>query len=530
MRWPRSVWIPVLVAAAVVFGWGIGRLPLTNWDEGIYAHVNLELFRSHDWSELTYYGQPFLEKPPLQFWLTMPLIGIFGPTELAMRLWSVAAGIATALLIAFWSWQLWRQRTLSWFVAGAFIFGRFALYHAFRTGDLDGLLTFWITLALYSYWRSSDRPRWWLGWGVATALAIMTKSFVGIVPIVVVGLDILLGWRWRQISWKHLALGLVSLVLVAAPWHIVETVRFGQAFWNDYLGLHVLERTSVALFGTTPWWWYVPTLRIQFFPFSLFLPLAVLLAGRRWWRERDATSRLLMIWTLVVLGIFTLIQTRREWYILPLYPAAVLLIGQLWREKWVNGLSRLAKGMWWVSLIGVFAFLLQELQHRGVLWNVTPYRFLPAALWQQWPGRLAVAVVSALIVWLVARWLRGRRQWSATQWAAGLTAALIMFLAMSWTVLYLRHLPRTLPLEQIARRLQSMSGASFTVVGVNLKGQPAGYFYLRRLDSNPFNEQPARTPPLHPIVLTTTAANNALVNQAGSVMMTASPFVLVDLR
>ncbi|MEK7538038.1 MAG: phospholipid carrier-dependent glycosyltransferase, partial [Patescibacteria group bacterium] len=152
--WPRSVWIPVLALALVIFGWRLNSVPLTNWDEGIYANVNLELFRSHDWTKLTYFGKDFLEKPPLQFWLTYPLIGVFGPTELAMRLWSALAGAGTAVLLALWGWQATQKRSVAWLAGGLFVLGRFALIHAFRSGDLDGLLTFLIVLDMYGYWRS----------------------------------------------------------------------------------------------------------------------------------------------------------------------------------------------------------------------------------------------------------------------------------------------------------------------------------------------------------------------------------------
>lgn len=529
-RWPRSVWIPILAMALVVFGWRIWSVPFTNWDEGIYANVNWELFQTHDWLHLTYFNQTFLEKPPLQFWLTYSMIGLFGPTEVAMRWWSVVAGVATVFVLGRWAWQASRNRWLVWLVSGMFIFGRFGVYHAFRTGDLDGLLTLCITGALYSYWRSDQRPRWWLGWGIGAGLAIMTKSFAGLIPLIVVGLDVVAGWRWKQLAWRQLGWGLAALVLIAAPWHIAETVRFGQAFWHSYLNGQVLDRTTTSLFNTTPWWWYVDVLRSQFFPWSLFLPLALMISIRRWWHERSTLDRLMVVWLAAVLIIFSFIQTRREWYILALYPAAALMIGRMWFDLWSSKSRWWIHTLFWLGVGGVFYYVLLELSQRGVLWKITPYRFLPADLWHHWLGRMVVAVVSAGLLWLIARWCRRFRLWPTWQWSILLTTFMAGLLSVAWMTLFLRHLPTTLPLKTLAAKAEQLHTETLSVIGVNLKGQPAGYFYLLRLQDIRLIEQPAGSSPVAPVVLTVADAKEALVTRDGRVVLKQGPFVLLDLR
>ncbi|MEK7637465.1 MAG: phospholipid carrier-dependent glycosyltransferase [Patescibacteria group bacterium] len=526
--WPRSVWIPVLALALVIFGWRLNSVPLTNWDEGIYANVNLELFRSHDWTKLTYFGKDFLEKPPLQFWLTYPLIGVFGPTELAMRLWSALAGAGTAVLLALWGWQATQKRSVAWLAGGLFVLGRFALIHAFRSGDLDGLLTFLIVLAMYGYWRSLATPRWIIVWGAAGAAAVMTKSLVGLLPLIIVGIDILVSRGWRRIGWGNIAWAAAAFVALAAPWHIIETVRFGRSFWDSYLGLSVIERTTESLFTATPWHWYLGIIRDRFWPFSFFLPLAMVLAGRRAGPEKNGLDRLLLLWFAVTLIIFSLIQTRREWYILPLYPAAAMLLARGAAAWWSERQPRWMQALGLVSIAAMFGHLLTDTTVRNVLAHIPVGRGLRRVFWQTIPGQILFGV-AATVATAIAAALLARRRCSRRQWILGLSGGVMGIVALTWTGRYIRALPAALPLKTIANRVAQEKANELSLIGTKLKKQPAGYFYILRLDTHSA-EYASGTPPPTPLVLTTTEEKNAPLNTAGKRLVKLPPFILLDLR
>lgn len=527
-RLPRSVWIPLVALSLVIFGWRLNSVPLTNWDEGIYANVSLELFRSQDWSNLTYFGADFLEKPPLQFWVTSALFGIIGPTELAVRILPALAGVATSLLLALWTFQVTRQRWVALAAGTMFVLGHFALVHAFRTGDLDGLLTFFITLALYGYWRSWTRPRWIIVWGAASAAAVMTKSLVGLLPLMIVGLDILLSRGWKKIGWANIGLAVGTFVALAAPWHIVETVRFGRAFWDSYLGVHVIERTTESLFTATPWHYYLGVIRDRFAPFSWFLPLALLLAIWRWWKEKNELGRLLVGWFVVTLMIFSFIQTRREWYILPLYPGAVLLTATTIMTWWQASLTRWLQAAVVISLLGAFGHLLAEHYFRQALSHFSLLRELTTPFWRTIGGQLlfgaAGIALLALVAVILRRW-RGNR-W---RWFLGLSGGAITLAALMVSLLYIKTLPKTLPLKTIATRIEQEKVQTVSLIGTRLKKQPAGYFYILRMDTQSA-EYEAGTPPLTPLVLTTIEDKNSPLNTRGRVVLRQSPFLLLDLR
>ena len=64
---PALLWLLAVVLALL----GLGSQPLRDWDEGIVARVALELSRSSWPSTLlpTYWGDPYLNKPPGLHWI-----------------------------------------------------------------------------------------------------------------------------------------------------------------------------------------------------------------------------------------------------------------------------------------------------------------------------------------------------------------------------------------------------------------------------------------------------------------------------
>ncbi len=531
MKLPRSVWIPILILAALVFAWRMNTQPLTNWDEGIYANVNLELFHSQDWTKLTYFGVNFLEKPPLQFWLTYPLFGIFGANEFSVRFWSVAAGIGTALLIGLWSWRASQKKIIALLAPAMFILGRFALIHAFRTGDLDGLLTFFVTLAMYGYWRASaltHNGRWMLVWGMASAAAIMTKSLAGLIPVIVVGIDVLITRGWKKIGWGNIAWGVGAFVVLVTPWHMVEAQRFGNAFWDSYLGRHVLDRTSEALFNTTSWTYYFGIIRDRFFPFSYLLPIAIISGVWRMWKRDGTLERQLLLWIITVFAIFTYIQTRREWYVLTLYPAAVMLVAlsiqQWWHATWKPWVYAVAT----VCCIALFAYIPQDHFFLLLLQRFPGVNVLTKGIWQKNIGQLIFGVAAALFVFVIS-WLLRTKRFTLSKRLMLTTGGVMFLLVGLWTIQYLRSQPTTLPLKTIAARIAKENPENIQLIGTKLKKQPAGYFYILRLDTHSI-EYPPQTDPRTPLVLTTNEALNAPLNTEGKVLVHAGVFDLIDMR
>src|SRR5262245_39409779 len=78
--------------ALALFLFRAADMPLTDPDEGRYGEISREMALSSDWIVPRLFGMPYLEKPPLLYWLTATAFRALGPSEIAGRLVPALAG------------------------------------------------------------------------------------------------------------------------------------------------------------------------------------------------------------------------------------------------------------------------------------------------------------------------------------------------------------------------------------------------------------------------------------------------------
>jgi 4-amino-4-deoxy-L-arabinose transferase-like glycosyltransferase len=222
----------------------------------------------------------------------------------------------------------------------------------------DATLALWTTAATYAFlrgwWGAPPRGRWYaLAW-VAAALATLTKGPVGLLVSllgVLAYLAVAGGLRqaWRE-AWPLRGLGL--FLLVALPWYLAMFWLHGGEYAARARGetLGRVLRPVTGPGGTALF--YLPVLLVGFFPWSAFLPAA--LAGTlrdaraRARRSRpDGVTVFAAVWLLAGLALFSIAQTRLPHYIVPLFPAAALLVAATWPTQ----PSRLSRAL--LATIGV---------------------------------------------------------------------------------------------------------------------------------------------------------------------------------
>jgi 4-amino-4-deoxy-L-arabinose transferase-like glycosyltransferase len=326
-HWGIASTLLATILACIVLLTLLGHKPLTNWDEGIYAEISREMvslgFLVPHWNY-----QPWFEKPPLMLWITATFFKLFGTHDFWARAGSALSGVAIVALLH--GWLIRRKDTLAAWLSTLILLSTFGFLHICRVGEMDVLLSLGCSIALCGLTaiQNYKLSGWYLFWAGA-AIALMTKGAACIVLILTTLLFAAIErWNLTRLA-KSFWLGMLLFLLAALPWHLYMFHVFGASFFSEYFGFHVLARATHQIEDhITHWWYYFWVLLISAAPFVLLYPFAVVDSFRR--KELRAWS----IFALVVIGFFTVVQTRLPHYIAPAYPAltvvtSVFLAGQL---------------------------------------------------------------------------------------------------------------------------------------------------------------------------------------------------------
>jgi 4-amino-4-deoxy-L-arabinose transferase-like glycosyltransferase len=371
----------------------LGAIPLVGPDEPRYVRVAVEMHRAHEWVRPTLAGEPWLEKPPLYYWLAGITFSFFGETEWAARLPSVAAAVLLVGATALFGARLYGARAglHAGFVLATSILP-FAYGHA---ATMDMLLAATVTvgtglLALRLLGIAGP-----LAVPVATAilgLATLAKGPLGLVLPALVVLACLLATReWRLLRELFSPAAIAAFLVVAAPWYVLVLRAEGRAFVDVFLLNHNVQRfTSTIHRHAGPPYYYVPLLLVGVFPWSgLVLPGIAGLAPRR--ARKDA---FVLAWLAVPLVFFSIAGSKLPGYILPCLPPLALLMGRA-AVQLIDGNEPDARGAGprAVALVGIVL---------GALLATTP-AFLRRMGEPAWTLAVPFALWALIVAFLAAR-------------------------------------------------------------------------------------------------------------------------------
>ena len=317
--------LALLIAALTLF---LARLdvPLLEPQEARYAEIPRQMLTAGDWLTPTLHGHPYLDKPPLLYWLVIVSYKIFGVHDWAARLIPAAAGVLTVLLTYLWGRRVAGPRAG---LLGAMVLCLSARYiYLARMLAFDTLLCLWVTASLaaaHIALREGQR-RWWVLCGAACGLGILTKGPVALVLLVVPVLVLMFLDRRRLASDSTpsgtVVPGLPSvlcclgmMLLVAGPWFVFMALRHAD-FLRYFFWEHHVVRFMAPFDHEEPFWFHIPGVLLGMLPWALLLP------GAR--RKMCSFPLLCACWGLL---FFSLSGCKRTVYILPVMPPLALGLG-----------------------------------------------------------------------------------------------------------------------------------------------------------------------------------------------------------
>ena len=153
MKKAREVAILCLVIITISFFvfFKLGEAHLTNWDEAWYADIARNMAETGNIITPIWNNQAFFDKPPLYLWLSAVIFKLFSPTEFSARFLAALSGLGIGILVYSLGRTLFNKEIA--LLSLIILFSTIGFLYRTRTGNLDSLLTFWILLSIYSFYK-----------------------------------------------------------------------------------------------------------------------------------------------------------------------------------------------------------------------------------------------------------------------------------------------------------------------------------------------------------------------------------------
>jgi 4-amino-4-deoxy-L-arabinose transferase-like glycosyltransferase len=351
------------VAGAAFFPFVLSPPRLMDDVDAVQAQIARNMLESGDWVTAHLNGVAYLEKAPLIYWIMAVSFKLFGVSDWAARLPLALANVALCWVTArFGQWGFGRKTGIlaglvSATCVGMFLFTRILIP--------DATLTLALTAALWAFLRliEDGEPRPWLWTCIlygSLACGILLKGLIALVfPLgaAIFYLAFLGSGAVTCLRRLHLVPGILGLLLIAAPWHILATLRnpphfawtfvsragqYHGFFWFYFFNEHILRFLNLRYprdYNTVPRLWFWLLHAVWLFPWSASLHGVVRLSYSSLTRQ-GRIRLLLAIWTLLILVFFTF-STTQEYYSFPIYPAlSILIANALVRRSQYSAVSR----------------------------------------------------------------------------------------------------------------------------------------------------------------------------------------------
>lgn len=419
-RFRVAPWHIASIFCALVLLANLNSYGLLDPDEGRYAEIPREMMESGNYvlPQLNYV--PYLEKPPLMYWVTVASFRLFGMHEWAVRLVPAVFAIL-GMLVAWWLTLIcFGRQSARW--APAILASSVVFFVVARIPIIDMMFSVLFAAALTA-WLAGEhstavkRYGWWLVSGIILGATVLAKGPVASVLFAAVVFIYLLWVRRPALILPGVGLPLVLSTALFAPWCIAAQhadPQFNHYFFmvqhvNRFLGRGTPEHVR-------PFYFYVVLLPVGFGLWSLYWPAMVRAAKHAWPNLQPRLrqdSLFLAIWFAVVLLFFSVSSCKLVQYILPIWwPMVAITAAWLRREFCLQEPRRRLYVPTMVSalIVGVSAL-------GAIIYSGHQHKFPPLLL--QRPLLIfAGASVIAFGLLLFASFLRNRH-WTVAQLAIG---------------------------------------------------------------------------------------------------------------
>lgn len=316
-------------------------------DEARYVEIALEMARSGDFITPYLNDIKYFEKPPLFYWIQAIIFQVLPINGFSGRLGLGLFSLATLFVVYKGMWRLTKEVRVSWqsmIILGTSLFF-FAMGHLVT---LDMGFTCCVTLSLMAFivghYTDPDtensqrqRRRWiWLS-ASGAALAVLAKGLAGLaLPCIVIAVWLTMAGRWSKLFPLYLPSSLGIFFLLVLPWHLAVAYKNPEFAWFYFIQEHFLRYTTSVHRRSGPWWMGISSLLLGLTPWGwIFLHRGVLFVKgilcsssenltKYKIDKKGSLSLFFLIWTVCIVGFFSISDSKLVPYFLPALPGAAM--------------------------------------------------------------------------------------------------------------------------------------------------------------------------------------------------------------
>lgn len=326
-----TLFILILLIYCPIFG-HLDELPLDCWDESRLAMNAHDMNHSGNWIVTTFWNEPDMwnTKPPLMIWLQVVCIRLFGESELAVRMPSAIAAVATCMLLFWFFVKKYGNAFIGLLACLILITSEgYVCRHGIRSGDYDSLLVFFttsFTLFWFLYLQESKTKYLYL-FTSSLILAALTK---GVQPLMFLPAILIYTIYCKKLvsvlKTSHFYISIFFFLFFVVGYYLLReqyNPGYIDAVFKNELGGRFAE--TIETHDGDFWYYFNSMLKHDFSAWLVLVPIGVLLAAisNNEFIKRFAVS--ICISASVYLLVISLAATKLYWYDMPAIPLLSIL-------------------------------------------------------------------------------------------------------------------------------------------------------------------------------------------------------------
>lgn len=282
--------------------------------------------RSGRFFTVTWNYHPNFQNPPLQTWILGQSFRIVGENDFAARLPSILMAFGILAFTYLIGTKI--SSPLTGATAAALLLLTPHFMSNARRCMLEIPTTFWICMTIWFFIKGFQRPKYHALLCLPLGAAILTKSILGLLPLIVFFTAAVFNLEIRNIFKRPLIwIGLIGGVAIGALWPLHQYSVFGVEALREHYFSEIFSRSVRSISITKMLFGYPEILLTVFQP--LILP--AIPGFIKMIRARNSSFVILLTWLALPLILYSFSSARSSRYIFPIIPA-LALCGGYWIE------------------------------------------------------------------------------------------------------------------------------------------------------------------------------------------------------